>query len=163
LGIVEVGGSAQTFGRVPPSFLLEEELHRNMAFTFYHAECMPLVQLGEWVVERLPDNLVRVQVPVENHGVIPTRIGHDQRHNISLWNTVSLEGSGLKVVAGGVVDNPKLDLVRWQEGDPGTVRLETVPGLSQVMVEFLVEGRGMARVRASAVRGGVVEISRRIP
>jgi len=39
-GKIEIGGRKKEWGRIPPSFLLEEELHRNMAFALYHAGMM---------------------------------------------------------------------------------------------------------------------------
>ena len=44
-GKIEVGGFKKNWVRQPPSFLLEEECHRNMAFTLYHADQMPLVKI----------------------------------------------------------------------------------------------------------------------
>ena len=50
-GPIEIGGSKKEWGRTPPSFLLEEELHRNMAFTLYHAGTMPLLRIGDVTVD----------------------------------------------------------------------------------------------------------------
>lgn len=153
-GTVEIGGTAQNWGRVPPSFMLEEELHRNMAFTLYHADCMPLVRLGEIEVTSLSGGVTRIRVPLENHGVIPTRSGHDVDNDITPKNTVSVEG--IKVLAGGRVTNADRDRVDWQEVRPERVLLDAVPGLNRTFVDFLVEGTGSARVRVDAVRGGTV-------
>jgi len=160
-GKVEVGGTAKNFGRVPPSFLLEEEFHRNMAFTLYHAGCMPLLRLGEITTETLGSGLTRVRVPVENHGIIPTRIAHDVENGITSRNVVSL--GGLDVVAGGIVENPLLGRVTWQKTRPREVLLEAVPGLDRVVVEFLVSGTGTGTVSATAARGGTVTGSVRVP
>ncbi len=153
-GTVEIGGTAHNWGRVPPSFMLEEELHRNMAFTLYHAECMPLVRLGVIEVTPLADGVSRVRVPVENHGVIPTRSGHDVDNGITPRNTVTLDG--VTVLAAGRVTDPDRDVVAWQSVRPERVLLEAIPGLDRVFVEFLVTGSGTARVEVNAVRGGAV-------
>ena len=151
-GMVEIGGTAKTLGRVPPSFLLEEELHRNMAFTLYHAGCMPLVAIAETRVEPVGGGLRRVLVTVENRGVIPTRIAHDVENGITPRNVVTLEG--MPVVAGGVRKDPLRAEVEWQEGRPAHVLVETVPGLERIVVEFLVRGSGTAQVEIRAGKGG---------
>ena len=53
LGPVLVGGGTKYSRRTPPPFMLEEESHRNFAFTMYHADQMPLLRLGDVVVEDL--------------------------------------------------------------------------------------------------------------
>ena len=72
-GRVEVGGFKKNWGRQPPSFLLEEECHRNMAFTLYHADQMPMVRIGEVRVVRLDRNLFQITAALENERLIPTR------------------------------------------------------------------------------------------
>ncbi len=56
-GTVEVGGQKKNWGRQPPSFLLEEECHRNMAFTLYHADQMPVVRVQAIEVKTLDGGL----------------------------------------------------------------------------------------------------------
>ena len=40
-GEIEIGGFKKNFGRVHPGFMLEQDAHRNMAFTLYHAYHTP--------------------------------------------------------------------------------------------------------------------------
>ena len=151
-GTVEIGGMPKNFGRVPPSFLLEEELHRNMAFTLYHAESMPLLREGETSVESLGGGVYRLRVGVENHGIIPTRTAHDVNESITPRNIVVV--SGVSVIASGRVGEPLRDDVQWQGSRPERLLIESFPGLSQTFVEFLVEGPGRASVEVVAERGG---------
>ena len=46
-GKIEMGGWKKTVGRVPPRFMNEELCHRNMAFSLYQADEMPLMKAGE--------------------------------------------------------------------------------------------------------------------
>ena len=160
-GTVEIGGTAATFGRVPPSFMLEEELHRNMVFTLYHAECMPLLAMGEPEVTSLGNGVHRVRVSVENHGVIPTRIAQDVKNNITPKNAVTITGAD--VLAGGIVTNPRLDSVSWQKTRPERILVDSVPGLNRVVVEFLVRGSGSVSAAAEAARGGTVSQTVSLP
>ncbi|MCA9726693.1 MAG: peptidase M14, partial [Candidatus Eisenbacteria bacterium] len=160
-GKVEVGGTVKAFGRVPPSFLLEEELHRNMAFTLYHAEAMPLISIGEVEVSAVGNGLSRIRVGIDNSGIIPTRLHQDVRHEITAKNSVQL--AGLRVLAAGEVPDPHRSDVRWQHGRPERLLVETLGGLSRTWVEFLVAGSGNARIRVDALRGGTAERTVSVP
>jgi hypothetical protein len=161
LGKVEVGGIAKTFGRVPPSFMLEEELHRNMAFTLFHAEQLPLLRFGESEVEALGEGLVRVRLPLENAGLIPTRTDHDVRNGITPDNIVELTGA--EVLAAGVVTDADAGRIEWQRHRPERLRVATVPGNGRVLVELIVRGKGTARAKATAQRGGVATTAVELP
>ncbi len=52
-GDIEIGGFKKNFGRATPGFLLEEECHRNMVFTFYHAFHMPHLSVAKINVKPL--------------------------------------------------------------------------------------------------------------
>ena len=46
-GTVEIGGFKKTFGRAHPGFLLEQDAHRNVAFTLYHAYHTPKLSITD--------------------------------------------------------------------------------------------------------------------
>ena len=71
-GKIEVGGPKKNWGRQPPSFLLEEECHRNMAFTLYHADQMPDVEVDSVEVKPYDDNLQQVVATIVNRKLTPT-------------------------------------------------------------------------------------------
>ncbi|GAJ04416.1 unnamed protein product, partial [marine sediment metagenome] len=91
-GKIEIGGEKKEWGRLPPSFLLEEELHRNMAFTLYHADMMPLLKISEVKIEKLDENLFKIWITIENQRLIPTRTAQDVAHHISSPDIVSIQG-----------------------------------------------------------------------
>src|ERR1044071_9846255 len=90
-GPIEIGGTKKEWGRTPPSFLLEEECHRNMAFTLYHADQMPLLRLAEVKMEKLDDGLYRIWVTVENSRFIPTHTEQDEVNHRSEEHTSELQ------------------------------------------------------------------------
>ena len=67
-GKVELGGWKKTFGRVPPRFMTEEMCHRNMAWTLYQADEMPLMRMGETKVEKLGHLLAGADLAPEATG-----------------------------------------------------------------------------------------------
>ncbi|MCK5556841.1 MAG: peptidase M14, partial [Candidatus Hydrogenedentes bacterium] len=102
-GKIEVGGTKKEIGRVPPSFLLEEECHRNALFTVYHAEMMPLVKFGRVTSEKLDRKLYKVWVEVINEGLMPTRSAQDVAKHISPPDIMSVSGERVRVISSGRV------------------------------------------------------------
>ena len=76
-GKIEVGGPKKNWVRQPPSFLLEEECHRNMAFTLYHADQMPQVKVQSIDAKELASGLFEVTAVVVNQRVTPTHSSAD--------------------------------------------------------------------------------------
>ena len=70
-GKVQVGGMKKNWSRQPPSFLLEEECHRNMAFTLYHADEMPLVRIDGVTVQTAKEalSLAAAKLPIKTRFV----------------------------------------------------------------------------------------------
>jgi hypothetical protein len=159
-GHVEMGGWKKLSSRVNPRFLSMELFHRNMAFTLYHADQMPLMRMGETSVERLDGNLWRVRVDIRNERLIPTITEVGRRNRVVRPDLLTVEGSGVEVVAAGWVtdknrpgptepiDQEELNRILVASGHPGrTTRT----------IEYLVRGSGPMTVRYAAVKGGTVE------
>jgi hypothetical protein len=72
-GEVELGGFRKDVGRVPPTFLIEEMVHRNALFAIRHAEAMPEVVIESVEVSALDGGLRAVDVVLRNLRPIPTR------------------------------------------------------------------------------------------
>jgi murein tripeptide amidase MpaA len=156
-GKIEVGGLKKNWLRQPPSFLLEEECHRNMAFTLFHADQMPQVAVDSIVVKPLTDNLFEVTATIVNRKLTPTRSAVDVKNKLSPPDRISLEGQGVQVVAGLVADNLLFENPREQKRSPATLRVDTIPGMKPVYVRWVVSGRGPYTVRAQTAKGGAAE------
>lgn len=154
-GKVEVGGWKKTWGRQPPSFLLEEECHRNMAFTLFHADQLPLVNIQSATAKPLGNGLTQVDVVVENPKRAPTRLGVDREHGISRSDWATLSGG--KVIAATWGDDPFFQNPQQQEHHPERVELPSIPGLGARYVRWIVSGQGPLTVAVDSVKGGVVE------
>lgn len=142
-GAVEIGGFRKDVGRVPPTFLIEEMLHRNAMFCLEHAKAMPLVRIEDVVVTDLADGLKAVDVVFRNLHAIPTRTAQAAKQKIGAPDVFTLSGSGIEVLAGGF----RTDL--WR---PERIELqERAP--ERLLRERGIESRGEVRVRWF-VRGG---------
>jgi hypothetical protein len=159
-GKVEVGGPKKNWGRQPPSFLLEEECHRNMAFTLYHADQMPMVRVQSIEVKPQQGDLFRITAMVENERLIPTRAAIDQKNRITPPDTVSLQGTDLDVVLGMSASEPFFQRPQPQIRNPDRIELATIPGHDVVYNRWLVKGRGPYTVTIRSVKGGVHRLTR---
>jgi hypothetical protein len=143
-GKVLIGGPNRWSSRNTPTFMLEEECHRNFAFTTYHADQMPVLEWGRTKVESLGNNLWSVTVEVKNERVIPTRLAIARQKNIGLPDVLEVTGANQRtsVVAAGTMNDwfaRSMDEVRFE---PGRVLLNGgVPGRGEVVVRFIVSGR----------------------
>jgi len=143
-GKVEVGGWRKDVGRVPPSFLVEEMLHRNALFCIAHAAAMPEVSIEEPQLLDLGDGLKALDVVVRNKRAIPTRTAQAAKHKLGLMDSISLEGKDVEVLAAGVRgDRFRPDRIELAEREPAVLRLEQgVPGRGEVRVRFYLRGEG---------------------
>ena len=162
-GAIEIGGSKKEWGRTPPSFLLEEEIHRNMAFTLYHAGTLPLLRIGDVNVTPLGGRLFKVWVTVENQRMMPTRTAHDVVHQISPPDVVSLHGEGIKVLSSGRVTDRFFKQVEAVECRPERVPLETIDGMEAARVQFILQGSGRFTVTVDSARGGLLHKDAALP
>jgi hypothetical protein len=162
-GPIEIGGLRKEWGRIPPSFLLEEELHRCMAFALYHASVMPLLRIAEVAVEPLGDRLFKIWVTVENSRPMPTRTAQDVDHHISPPDLVTIRGDDLKVLSGGQVIDRFFQRVQTAESRSERVELETIEGMQATRVQFIVQGLGPFIITVDSARGGLLQKDGSLP
>lgn len=153
-GTIELGGRIKSWGRMPPSFMIEEECHRNMAFTLYHADQLPQVSLRSVEVEELGNGLVQVTAVVANERLIPTHLAVDIQRHITRPDHVSLEGDGFEVLAASYSDSQFFEYPVEQRRQPQTVKVANIAGMSTVYVRWLVRGAKPEAVRLSSIKGG---------
>lgn len=148
-GEVEIGGFKKDVGRVPPSFLIEEMLHRNALFCIRHAEAMPAVALREPEVSDLGGGLRAIDVVVANEHLIPTRSALAVDARIGMPDLVTLEGDDLEVLAGGFrTDRFRPEQIELQEHEPARlVRDAGLGARDELRVRWIVRGTGTATIR----------------
>jgi len=162
-GPIEIGGLKKEWGRVPPSFLLEEELHRNMAFTLYHADMLPLLRIGEIRAETLASGLFKVWVTVENRRLMSTRARQDVVHHISGPDVVSIQGDDLDVLSAGRIVDRYFKEVEAVERRPHRVELDAIEGMDAARVQFIVKGSGSFVVTVDSAKGGLLRKEATLP
>jgi Zinc carboxypeptidase len=151
-GKILIGGLNKWSARVTPTFMLEEECHRNFAFTMYHADQMPVVHFDK--VEVAPGGAPGawvVRAEVKNDKLMPTRSGLARQKGIGRNDLMICEApEGAKVVTSGTVSSwydksARLDPVRHE---PGRIQVEGgIPGRSGVIFRFYLNGPEGAKVK----------------
>ena len=153
-GKVEVGGWTKNWRRQPPSFMLEESCHRNMAFLLYHADQMPQVRIASVDTKPLDGGLIQITATITNHKLTPTRTAQDLKHRITPPDTISIEGKRVRVIAGLSAADPFFLHSTAQEHHPEKLRVSHIPSMGKTYVRWLVEGKGPYTVRVHSYKGG---------
>jgi len=144
LGEVLIGGGTKWSSRSPPPFMLEEECHRNFAFTMFHAQQMPKLAVERTLVTQLQPGLWEVTVEISNSGLIPTRTARAADKRIGLPDTLQLgvpKGArGARVVAAGPMQRFTDRTFLPVDFRPDRLMVEQgIPGRGRSAFRFLVE------------------------
>jgi hypothetical protein len=172
-GDIEIGGTKRNYIRNTPGFLLEEEGHRNMAFTMLHAYHMPKLEILDIKSKALANGLTEVTAVVQNQRAIPTHSAHDIRFKIERPDYITLKNA--QVLAGMIVENDDLGLTREQKYNPQTIEVANIPGTvggggggggffgggggggNSVKVRWIVKGKADKwTVEVDSRKGGVI-------
>ncbi|MCC7169051.1 MAG: peptidase M14 [Planctomycetes bacterium] len=138
-GKVLVGGLNKWSSRVTPTFMLEEECHRNFAFTMLHADHMAVLAVERSQVRRIADGLWSITTTIANEKILPSRSARAADRNIGVPDLLTCEVQGGTVVAGGTVrrfDDKAMDVV---EHEPARLLVNRgIPGRGQRIFRFVV-------------------------
>lgn len=151
-GKIEIGGFKKNFGRLHPGFLMEQDAHRNSAFTILHAYHTPKLSVSEVKEKDLGGGLKEITATIYNERLIPTHSSQDIKYKIERPNYVSI--SGAKVVAGFVVENEDFNKLKEQKINPEKLEVENVPGMGAVKVRWIVTGGGSFSIDVDSAKGG---------
>ena len=164
-GEIEIGGFQKDVGRVPPSFLIEEMLHRNAMFCVRHAEAMPELLIEEPELVDLGGGVRAIDVVIENRHLIPTRTALAVEKKLGRPDLVTIEGAGIEILAGGFrTDRFRPERLELQEHEPERlVRDAGLGGRSRLRVRWIVRGAGQATIRYAAEKAVDVERAVEIP
>ena len=125
-GDIEIGGPKRNYVRNTPGFMLEEEGHRNMAFTLLHAYHTPKLDILDLKKRDLAGGLTEITATIVNLRAIPTHSAHDLKFKIERPDYITLKNA--QVLAGMMVENEDLGLTREQKNNPATIEVANIPG-----------------------------------
>ncbi len=163
-GPVELGGFKKLSSRVNPRFMSMELFHRNMSFTLYHADMMPLMSMGATSVESLDGSVHRVRVDITNESLIPTITVRARQNKVVRPDLITVDGNVEIIAVGWVVDKNRpgpTQLIDQRELDRIMVR-SGHPGRTTKTIEYLVRGSGEMTVTYAALKGGTASVTVRL-
>lgn len=156
-GTIEVGGMKKNWGRQPPSFMLEEECHRNMAFSLYHAHQMPQVRVARAESKAIGNGVFEVTTVFSNPKLMPTRPAVDLERNITSPDIARIEGKDITIIAGLWSEDPFFLDATEQAHEPDRLRIPTIPGMGAVHVRWIVKGSGSCSISLHSLKGGLAK------
>lgn len=138
-GVIEIGGAKKNYIRNTPGFLMEEDAHRNMAFTLFHAYQTPKVEISQIEINDLGGGIRELIVTVINSRAIPTHSAHDVKHKLEKPLEVKLIGAD--ILSGFILDNADFNLGREQIYKPEVILIDNIRGNGFVKVKWLINDR----------------------
>lgn len=157
-GTVEIGGFKKNFGRAHPGFLLEQDAHRNAAFTIFHAYHTPKLSVMDVKENDLGGGLKEVIATVYNERMMPTHASQDLKYNIERPDYVSI--SGAKVVAGFMVDDEDTKKFTEQKNSPEKISVSNIPGMSAVKIRWIISSGSNYSISVDSAKGGKAQWSK---
>lgn len=153
-GKVEIGGFKKQVGRIPPSFLLEEECHRNMAFTLFNASMLPVLSIDTVNRKPLGKDLYEISAVIRNNRIMPTKLEVDVENKLTRPDWISLKG--VKVISGGIRMQRLADDYIEQKYNPEKISIPRIEGNSFLFVTWIVKGKGPVTLEVDSDKGGKV-------
>ena len=151
-GIIEVGGFKKNFSRAHPGFLLEQDAHRNMAFTIYHAYQTPKLSITNVEENNLGNGLKEVTATLYNERLMPTHSGQDLKFKIERPDLVSITNAD--VIAGMIVEDDDFNKVKEQVYSPETIKVQNIPGMKTVKIRWIISGDRNYKINVDSAKGG---------
>ena len=150
-GEVEIGGWRTFTTRVPPLFMLPEMLHRNASLVMFTAQHAPEIELESIEVKSLGNGLHRIRVRAGNEKAIPTLSSKAFQKNLTRKDILKIEGKGIEVVSGGVIQDIHFDRIDPVEYRPWLI-FTHVPSFGKREVQWIVKGSGKATVTFDSIK-----------
>ncbi len=138
-GEIEIGGPKKNYIRNTPGFLMEEDAHRNMAFTLFHAYQTPQIEFDSFSVRDMGNGLKEISLTIKNTRAIPTHSAHDVKNKLQKPVSVSIQSD--QVVAGFIMENTDFGMGTEQIYDPANLLISSIKGNDHVKVKWLLKDK----------------------
>lgn len=155
-GDIEIGGWVKMSSRLPHPFMLQDLVHRNASVVLLSALQTPEITLQVIDIKKLDNNLQRVRVRLENKNGLPSMSA--QAFKSKLYTPDILKVTGAKVVAGGKINDIRLNKVSFKTQKP-EIQFLSIPSYGKVEYEFLVEGKGQIKISYQSAKAKNVDTS----
>jgi hypothetical protein len=144
-GEIEIGGWRTFTTRMPPTFMLLEELHRFASLIMFSSRHTPEVEMKTIEIKKIGDGLTRVRVRLTNSKAIPTLSKKALTKEISRKDIVKIEGNGIEVISGGIIDDIHFEKISYVKHRPWMI-FTHVPGFGHRDIQWIVKGSGKVEI-----------------
>jgi hypothetical protein len=164
-GKVLVGGPSKYSGRTPPPFMVEEESHRNFAFTMFHAAQMPKIRLQHLDVDHLGGDLWQVNIEVANDNLIPTRTDRAANRGIGRPDLLLFTPKkGTTLLAAGTTKSRNDTTMNPQDHRPERLLVDAgIPGRGFTTFRYLLQSDGSPQGEFEYMAEKAIDISFSLP
>jgi hypothetical protein len=138
-GEIEIGGWVKMSSRLPHPFMLPELVHRNASVVFLAAENTPEISMEVFDKKEIGKNLYQVRVRLQNKKGLPSMTANAVKTKIHQQDMLKVTGA--KVIAGGKLNDNRLNKVDYKEKKP-EIQFLAIPSYGVVEYQFLIEGKG---------------------
>ena len=152
-GAIEIGGWVKMSSRLPAPFMLKDLVHRNASAVIFSAKNTPEISLEIFETKDMGNGLTRIRTRLANAKAMPTMSYQAQKNKLYPKDMLTLHGTGIKVVAGGEINDLYLHQVSFKEFRP-ELQFLFVPGFGKVEHEFLVSGSGSLTITYQSRHAG---------
>lgn len=156
-GEIEIGGWRPFTTRMPPPFMLLEMVHRNASFVIWTATQVPRVKLEVTEITALGGDLWRVRARAANSAGLPSLSAQALRRRIHPLDAFTLSGRNVRVLSGGVLEDPFHGEVTPVDARPERVPTH-LPAFGERLVQWIVAGGGKIVVGYEGVKTGRVAV-----
>ncbi len=152
-GSIEIGGWRTFTTRMPPTFMLQDLVHRNAMFVTWTATQLPQVSLEIIEVKGLGGGLWRVRARAADATAMPSLSAQARNRKLCRLDEFRIDGKAIEVLAGGILEDPYFD--RWTPVEHRPARIFTfVPGFGKQEVQWIVSGSGPITVTYDGLKCG---------
>ncbi|MEN8153243.1 MAG: M14 family metallopeptidase [Acidobacteriota bacterium] len=154
-GDIEIGGWVKMSTRVTPPFLLKDLVHRNASAVLFSAKHTPEISIKISNPKKIGKNLYRIRTALVNSKAMPTMSYHAKYKKLYTEDFLKVSGKGIKVIAGGLLQDKYRDKVIYKEYRP-EIQFFTIPGFSKIDFQFLISGKGKVIFKYKSRHGGKI-------
>ena len=138
-GEIEIGGWVKMSSRLPHPFMLPELVHRNASVVFLSALHTPEISMDVFEVKEIGKNLHQVRVRLKNAKGLPSMTANSVKTKLHPLDMLKVSGG--KVVAGGVLNDNRLNKVSYKDKKP-EIQFLSISSYGVAEYQFLIEGKG---------------------
>lgn len=151
LGEIEIGGWRTFTTRIPQPYYLPEMVHRNASMVIFTASNTPDIAIEHLETKEIGNGLKQIRIRLTNKNALPSLSAKAINENMYREDMVTIQGSGLEVISGGIVRDLLYDRVNFVK-ERSQIIFTSVPSFGKRDIQWIVKGSGKATITYDALK-----------